>query len=70
MFPYLRALANACMSGTTSSFSKMKMIKLDSETDYLSYLMKISIESLQKLTDEDLEMMIEIWNRKTRRIVV
>jgi len=26
----------------------------------LSYLMKISIESPQKLTDEDLEMMIEI----------
>jgi len=32
--------------------------------------MKISIESPQKLTDEDLEMMIEIWNRKARRIVV
>jgi len=26
--------------------------------------MKISIESPQKLTNEDLEMMIEIWNRK------
>jgi len=32
--------------------------------------MKISIESPQKLTDEDLEMMMEIWNRKARRIVV
>jgi len=32
--------------------------------------MKISIESPQKLIDEDLEMMIEIWNRKARRIVV
>jgi len=32
--------------------------------------MKISIESPQKLTDEDLEMMIKIWNRKARRIVV
>ena len=32
--------------------------------------MKISIESPQKLTDEDLEAMIEIWSRKTRRIVV
>jgi len=66
----LCTLANVCMSlpvGTASverSFSKIKMIKLDSETDYLkkTYLMKISIESLQKLTDKDLEMMIEIWN--------
>jgi len=32
--------------------------------------MKISIESPQKFTDKDLEMMIEIWNRKARRIVV
>jgi len=32
--------------------------------------MKISIESPQKLTDEDLEIMIEIRNRKARRIVV
>ena len=29
----------------------------------LSYLMKISIESPQKLNDEDLETMIKIWNR-------
>jgi len=36
----------------------------------LSYLMKISIESPQKLTEKYLEMMIEIWNRKARRIVV
>jgi len=31
--------------------------------------MEISIELPQKLTDEGLEM-IEIWNRKARRIVV
>ena len=29
----------------------------------LSNLMKISIESPQKLNDEDLETMIKIWNR-------
>ena len=28
------------------------------------------MESPQKLTDEDLEMMIGIWIRKARRIVV
>jgi len=77
MFPNLRTLANVCMSlpvGTASverSFSKMKMIKTRlrnrlSEKS-LSHLMKISIESPQKLSDEDLEMVIEIWNG---RIVV
>jgi len=64
-------------NGTASverSFSQMKMIKTQlrnrlSEKS-LSYLMKIAIESPQKLTDEDLEMMIGIGNRKARRIVV
>jgi len=77
MFPNLHTLANVCMSlpvGTASverSFSKMKMIKtrLRNKLSEKS-LMKISIESPQKLTDEDLEMMIEIWNRKARRIIV
>jgi len=32
--------------------------------------MNISIELPQKLTDKDSEMMIEIWNRKARRIAV
>jgi len=73
MFPNLRTLVIFCISlifGTASverSFSKMKMIKSRlrnrlSEKS-LSYLMKISIESAQKLTDEDLEMMIEIWTQ-------
>ena len=31
-------------------------------------IMKTDISSL--LTDEDLEMMIRIWSRKTRRIVI
>jgi len=57
------------------SFSKIKMIKTRlrnrlSEKSLSYLLMKISIESPQNLTDEDLEMMIEIWNRKARRIVV
>ena len=80
MFPNLHILANVCMTlpvGTASverSFSQMKMIKTRLRNRLgeksLSYLLKISIESPQKLTDEDLEMMIEIWSRKTRRIVV
>jgi len=63
--------------GTASverSFSKMKMMKTQPRNRLseksLSYLIKISIESPQKLTDKDLKTMIEIWNRKARRIVV
>jgi len=80
MFPNLHTLANVCMllpvqtASVERSFSKMKMIKTQLRKrlseKILSYLMKISIESPQKLTDEDLEMMIEIWNKKARRIVV
>jgi len=72
VFPNLRTLAIfvSLLVGTASverSFSRMKMIKTRlrnrlSEKS-LSYLMKISIESAQKLTDEDLEMMIEIWTQ-------
>lgn len=36
----------------------------------LPYLMKIAIESPQKLTDEDFETIVGIWTRKVRRIVV
>jgi len=32
--------------------------------------MKIAIESPQKLTDRDLEMIIGIWTRKARRRIV
>ena len=60
--------------GTASverSFSHMKMIKpqLRNRLGQAS-LIEISIESPQKLTYEDLEMMIGIWTRKARRIVV
>jgi len=53
MFLNLRTLANACMSlpvvSVERSFSKMKMIKLDSETDYLkkSFLLN---ENLNRIT--------------------
>ena len=32
--------------------------------------MKITIELLQKLTDDDLETIVGIWTRKPRRIVM
>ena len=80
MFPNLDTLATVCLTipvGTASverSFSQMKMIKtrlrnrLSEES--LSHLMKIAIESPNKLSDEDLENIVDIWNRKSRRIIV
>ena len=32
--------------------------------------MKIAIESPQKLSDDDLENIVSVWNRKNRRLVV
>ena len=70
MFPSLNTLANVCLSipvGTVSvewSFLQMKMIKTRlrnciGETS-LSYLMKIAIESPEKLCDMDLENIVNI----------
>jgi len=80
VFPHLSTLANVCMTipvGTTSveqSFSQMKIIKTCLRNQMgeksLSYLMKIAIESLQKLSDNDLETIGGIWNRKPRKFVV
>ena len=53
------------------SFSQMKMIKTRLRNRIggksLSHLMKISIESPEKLSDSDLENVVDVWNR---RIVV
>ena len=34
------------------------------------YLMKMAIETPEKLSDSDLDAIISVWNRKPRRIVV
>ena len=36
----------------------------------LSHLMKIAIETTDKLTESELEAIVDIWSRKTRRIAV
>ena len=76
MFPNLSVIANICLSipvGTASverSFSQMKMIKTRFGNCLgkmsLSLLMKIAIESLPKMSDRDLEEVIDVWNRKQR----
>ena len=56
------------------SFSDMKLIKNRIRKRLtelsLSNLMKIVIESPTKLTDSDLEEIVDVWNRKGRRIAV
>ena len=80
MFPNLNTLAHICLTipvGTASveqSFSQMKMIKTRlcnriSETS-LSHLMKIAIESPEKLSNSDLEKIVDVWNKKSRRVAV
>ena len=62
MYPSLRALATICltMPVTTASvdrsFSQMKL--------------KVAIESPKHSSDQDLEQIIDVWNRKSRKIAV
>ena len=61
-------------SSAERSFSDMELIKnhlCNCLTELsLSNLMKIVIESPEKLTDSDLEEIADMWNRKGRRIAV
>ena len=78
MFPNLNTLASICLTipiGTASverSFSQMKMIKTRLRSRLgeksLSHLMKI--ESPEKLSDSDVGNIVDIWYRKSRRIIV
>ena len=80
MFPNLNTLASICLTipnGTASverSFSQMKVIKIRLRSRLgeksLSHLMKIVLESPEKLSDSDLENIVDIWHRKSRRIIV
>ena len=78
MFPSLNTLANICLTIPVATasvkrrFSQMKMIKTRLRNRMggksLSH-MKISIESPEKLSDSDLENIVDVWNIKNRRIV-
>ena len=80
LFPNLHKLATICLSISIStasaeqSFSDMKLIKnrLGNRLTELSLsnLMKIVIESPEKLTASYLEEIVDVWNRKGRRIAV
>ena len=42
-------------------------LRITQEEVNLSHPMKISIESPQTLSEEELEQIVDVWNRKTRR---
>ena len=80
MFPNLSTLATISLTLPVStasverSFSQMKLIKTRLRNclsdSSLSNLMKIAIESPDILSEDDLDAIIDIWNRKGRRIAV
>lgn len=80
MFPNLHTIASITLSIPVStasverSFSQMKMIKTrlrNSLTDSnLSHLMRIAIETPEELSESDLEEIVGVWQRKSRRISV
>ena len=80
LFPNLSKIGAICLSTpvTTASversFSQMKLIKTHLRSSLndksLSNLMKIALESPDELTDSHLEEVVNVWNRKSRRIVV
>ncbi|XP_065892412.1 zinc finger MYM-type protein 1-like [Dysidea avara] len=80
MFPNLHKLATVCVTIPVStasverSFSQMKLIKTRLRNSLnevsLSQLMKIAIESPEKLDNSHLEEILDIWNKKPRRISI
>ena len=80
MFPNLSKIAYICLSIPVStasverSFSEMKLIKTRPRNSLsegtLSQLMRIGIKAPEKLTDDDLDAIFEVWNRKPRRIPI
>ena len=80
LFPNLSKIGAICLSipvttaSVERSFSLMKLIKTRLRSSLndksLSNLMKVALESPDELTDSHLEEVVNVWNRKSRRIVV
>ena len=80
LFPNLSKIGAICLSipvttaSVERSFSQMKLIKTRLRSSLndksLSNLMKIALESPDELTDSHLEEVVNVRNRKSRRIVV
>ena len=80
VFPNLSTLATICLALPVStasverSFSRMKLIKNRLQNHLsessISYLMKIAIETPDRLSDDDLDNIISVRSRKHRTIIV
>ncbi len=80
MFPNLHKMASIGLTIPVStasverSFSQMKLIKTclrNALSDCsLSHLMKIAIEAPEVLSDSDLDEIVNVWQRKSRRVSV
>ena len=75
LFPNLSKIGAICLSipvttaSVERSFSKTRL-RSSLNDKSLSNLMKIALESPDELTDSHLEEVVNVWNRKSRRIVV
>ena len=77
LFPNLSKIGAVCLSipvmtaSVERSFSQIKLIKthLRSSLNDKS-LSNLALESPIELTDSHLEEIVDVWNRKSRRIVV
>ena len=80
LFPNLNKIGAICISipvttaSVERSFSQIKLIKTYLRSSLndksLSNLMKIALESPVELTGSHLEEIVDIWSRKSRRIIV
>ena len=78
MFPNLHKMASIGLTIPVStasverSFSQMKLVKAhlcNALSDCsLSHLMKIAIEEPEVLSDSDLDEIVNVWQRKSRRV--
>ena len=79
-FPNLNKFSAICLpipvttASVERSYSQMKLIKTCLRSSLnnkgLSNLMKIALESPVEVTDGHLEETVDVWNRKSRRIIV
>ena len=80
MLPNLHIVAAICLTIPLSiasierSFFKMKLIKTHLQNSFsesrLSHIMKITIEYAEELTENEVEAILEVWNRKLPRLCI
>ena len=76
LFPNLSKIGAICLSipvttaSVERSFSQMKLIKTRLRSSLNDKSLKIALESPDELTDSHLEEVVNVWNRKSRKIVV